>query len=1012
MPTIIEPYVSRVAPVQPSAPRINLDTSIGDNLQRVGSAITDIGGRMQAKQKQKDSQNAQLGLMDLNQRAEQALTERQRDAPANGDGLAKGFDESWLTPEVDKYLSTVSPELKEEYSQRVQILHNQHRDNASNTEYKMGNEFSANFVNQNADAAGRGIVEQPLKMKDYVAEFNAMVDTQPNLTTAQREDAKSKFSQAAPALLAKTLQDQDPETLVYMLNGGTKEGRVKYLMPHLSDAVQYAETSSGANNKTSPKGARGLMQVMPDTALEIAKKMGDTEYVNARGEDRKAMLSTDYYSTRYGNYYLEQGLVKYDGDVELALIRYNAGDGRVQEFLDNGRRWDGKLGKWAAETKPYVDKIFDRMGTKGLAGKPLVTVSGNKLTGEKLPAIFESQTALGRFPVHSEGLDKALIDKWEHVQGTFGRQVPIVSATRDPATNKAAGGAEGSQHIGGHAIDLSVTGMSREDRIRLLKIASAAGFTGIGVYQNSIHLDTGSRRAWGPTHHGDSVPEWARGVIKDHVAGGLGNADPGKQSAPSASAGGSGEGGGQRGVASPPSPPAAPVYGGPVSSEFAGMSPTALLELRTNALVGAKAKTEEQKQAEANTKTALIATAKTDSDSILASGKGIVKPEEISGFETNLLHSGGLDEVNRWRNARFVNSSVYEATKNLGTMNANRINDLIDIVKPTGGENASLQMEIEKGVIDKATKELEKRSKDPAAYVQNDPDVQDALGRVKPNQITTVEDYFARVKTAQREIGLPFTPLSVDDAKKASEFIAKTFITAELAGIDSNTAAMQILKTFETQYGGYADDVYVQALGATMDERVSKDTKQVLSGAFVDWIKANPTVADPMNRLTDRVHNFQEIAAIEKATAPIKEPEPESWLQYLGITSSRKAPFGAEGAMSDLWQTLGKPAADAAGGLLLNALPDAGADPAADPNAEARPSVAGAPPPVVTNPIDPSVADPASTAKPKFVMPGVKDYDLNALGTNAGDPVLQDRFRFEYGEDVLKDALKQFKIGQ
>lgn len=1011
MPTIIEPYVSRVAPVQPSAPRIQLDTSVGDALQKVGSAITSVGGQMQQKQKQKETQNAQLGLMDLNQRAAQEAIVRERDAPANGDGYTKSFDETWLTPEVDKYISTLPDDLKEEYTQRAQMLHNQHRDSASNTEYTMGNTFSTKFVDTTKDASLRGIAENPVSMQDYVREFNAMVDSQPKLTTAQREEMKSKFAQSAPAMLAETLKTQDPETLVYMLGGRKTEDKIKYLMPHLSGAVAFAETNSGANNKTSPKGARGLMQVMPETALEIAKKLGDTEFVHARGEDRKAMLDTDYYSTRYGNYYLEEGLAKYDGDVELALIRYNAGAGRVQEFLENGRRWDGKLGAWANETKPYVDKVFAKMGTKGLAGKPMQTASSGptQLTGEKLPAVFKDGN--GRLPVVPEGTDKALLDRWEHVQGTFGRQVPIVSAARDPQRNKDAGGATGSQHIGGHAIDLDVSGMSKEDRLRLLKTASAAGFTGIGVYANSIHLDTGTRRAWGPSHHGDSVPEWARGVVKDHIAGGLGNTDPGVSSAPSATAGGSGEGGAQRGVAAPSSPPAI-QYTGPVSSEFAGMSGTALLSLRSEALTASKAKTEEQKQAEANQKVALIETAKTDSDSILTSGIGVIKPEEVHDFERNLLHSGGLDEVNKWRNARFVNSSIYEATKDMGKMSAGRIQDLIEIVKPTGGATASLQLDIQKGVVEKAAKELEKRSKDPGAYVQNDPDVADALSRVKPDQISTVEDYFARMKTAQREIGLPFTPLSKDEAVKASQYISQTFIQAELAGIDSHQASMQILKTFEAQYGGYADDVYVQALGETMDERISKDTKEVLGQTFVEWIRANPTVANPMNRLSDRVHNFQEMAEIEKATNPIKEPEPErGWLEWLGVKASDLSPVGAAkkagGQVMDLWGTIGAPAAEAAG-IGVSAIGDA-LDPGAEPIVE--PPLVGneTPPELLNGEVD--AFDP--TPKPlKFRMPGIKDYDLDTLGANAGDPAVQDRFRFEYGEDRLKEALKRFKVGQ
>jgi hypothetical protein len=71
----------------------------------------------------------------------------------------------------------------------------------------------------------------------------------------------------------------------------------------------------------------------------------------------------------------------------------------------------------------------------------------------------------------------------------------------------------------GNALDLDVRNLSTEDRIRLINTASAMGFTGIGVYGNSIHLDIGARRAWGASHHSDSVPGWARHAIDHHLAG-------------------------------------------------------------------------------------------------------------------------------------------------------------------------------------------------------------------------------------------------------------------------------------------------------------------------------------------------------------------------------------------------------------------------------------------------------------------------------------------------------------
>lgn len=104
-----------------------------------------------------------------------------------------------------------------------------------------------------------------------------------------------------------------------------------------------------------------------------------------------------------------------------------------------------------------------------------------------------------------------------NLQTAWGRDLPIVSGFRDPERNRKAGGAKHSQHQHGNAVDIDVADLSKEDRIALIKLASEQGFTGIGVYSNSIHLDYGKRRSWGPTHHDDSIPGWAQAVIGEHL---------------------------------------------------------------------------------------------------------------------------------------------------------------------------------------------------------------------------------------------------------------------------------------------------------------------------------------------------------------------------------------------------------------------------------------------------------------------------------------------------------------
>jgi soluble lytic murein transglycosylase len=96
------------------------------------------------------------------------------------------------------------------------------------------------------------------------------------------------------------------------------------LEPSLILAVIMAE-SSFRESAESPVGARGLMQIMPATAEDIAARMGMTDFSPEdvwRPEINIAM----------GSFYLNRLYAMY-GDVELALAAYNAGQGNVNRWL-------------------------------------------------------------------------------------------------------------------------------------------------------------------------------------------------------------------------------------------------------------------------------------------------------------------------------------------------------------------------------------------------------------------------------------------------------------------------------------------------------------------------------------------------------------------------------------------------------------------------------------------------------------------------------------------------------
>ena len=118
--------------------------------------------------------------------------------------------------------------------------------------------------------------------------------------------------------------------------------------PALIAAVIYAE--SRFRDQTSHAGARGLMQLTPKTAAEIARRSGGTKFVPAD-------LATPQVNIAYGSWYLAWLLRRYGENEMLAIAAYNAGTGNVDRWI--ARDPGMGLGEIPfAETRAYVDKVL------------------------------------------------------------------------------------------------------------------------------------------------------------------------------------------------------------------------------------------------------------------------------------------------------------------------------------------------------------------------------------------------------------------------------------------------------------------------------------------------------------------------------------------------------------------------------------------------------------------------------------------------------------------------------
>jgi soluble lytic murein transglycosylase len=90
-------------------------------------------------------------------------------------------------------------------------------------------------------------------------------------------------------------------------------------------AALVAVESGGRPEARSVRGARGLLQLLPDTAREQAERMG------LEAADPTAFLDPET-NLRLGAGYLARLLRRYAGEVPFALAAYNAGPTRVDRW--------------------------------------------------------------------------------------------------------------------------------------------------------------------------------------------------------------------------------------------------------------------------------------------------------------------------------------------------------------------------------------------------------------------------------------------------------------------------------------------------------------------------------------------------------------------------------------------------------------------------------------------------------------------------------------------------------
>jgi soluble lytic murein transglycosylase-like protein len=186
-------------------------------------------------------------------------------------------------------------------------------------------------------------------------------------TAVYQVEGAPRYVSTTPVESTSTRELYDPYVLEY--------SNQHSLRPELVRAVIQVE--SGYNPRAlSPKGAMGLMQLMPDTARMLGVQRPYDPEQNIRG----------------GTRYLRLLLDKYEGNEELALAAYNAGSGAVDRY--------GKRIPPYRETRDYVRKVGSKAGESPYSTRKLRIYKTIEIVdGRVIPRYSSERPSSGSFDI-------------------------------------------------------------------------------------------------------------------------------------------------------------------------------------------------------------------------------------------------------------------------------------------------------------------------------------------------------------------------------------------------------------------------------------------------------------------------------------------------------------------------------------------------------------------------------------------------------------------------------------
>ncbi len=222
-------------------------------------------------------------------------------------------------------------------------------------------------------------VVEPLRRTEVPGQAPDDLAEMPGAEPALALPGTAGFNAVSPRLLAFE-RSQTYKAVSPLLHEASKTHGIDYSL-----LKALIATESGFNTfAVSPKGAVGLMQLIPPTAERYGVTAGKGITIETRLTDPKVNIKA-------GARYLAYLIKMFPGQLELALAAYNAGEGAVQ-------RAGNKIPNYP-ETQKYVKTVMQLYaGLEPAAAPPLlktptgrirVEIKGSAAARRNLPPLIE-----------------------------------------------------------------------------------------------------------------------------------------------------------------------------------------------------------------------------------------------------------------------------------------------------------------------------------------------------------------------------------------------------------------------------------------------------------------------------------------------------------------------------------------------------------------------------------------------------------------------------------------------